>query len=84
MSVGSSNKAATAVHGSSRSAYRLPTLSSEANKNVLSLLRLIIIFLILITAAALNAPSLGTLLLGVAAGPVAADRGPRRRVRLVG
>ncbi|GAC75417.1 oligosaccharyltransferase, STT3 subunit [Moesziomyces antarcticus T-34] len=46
MSVGSSNKAATAVHGSSRSAYRLPTLSSEANKNVLSLLRLIIIFLI--------------------------------------
>ncbi|SOV01843.1 probable oligosaccharyltransferase [Ustilago sp. UG-2017a] len=34
------------ANSTSRTAYRLPTLSPESNKNVLSLLRLIIIFLI--------------------------------------
>ncbi|GAC97953.1 hypothetical protein PHSY_005541 [Pseudozyma hubeiensis SY62] len=47
MSAATSTKGAGAGAGAStRAAYRLPTLSAEANKNVLSLLRLIIIFLI--------------------------------------
>ncbi|KAJ9478514.1 Dolichyl-diphosphooligosaccharide--protein glycosyltransferase subunit STT3 [Pseudozyma hubeiensis] len=47
MSAATSTRGAGAGAGASaRAAYRLPTLSAEANKNVLSLLRLIIIFLI--------------------------------------
>ncbi|CDS81882.1 probable oligosaccharyltransferase [Sporisorium scitamineum] len=44
MSAGTSSKGAAGQ--GTRTAYRLPTLSAESNNNVLSLLRLIIIFLI--------------------------------------